>query len=141
MLKGFKQFLLRGNVLDLAVAVVIGTAFGAVVTALVKDLLMPIVGAIGGQPDFSALQFTVNGSRFLIGDFINAIVAFLMIAAAVYFAVIVPVNTIEARRRRGEDPTTKKCPECLSEVPVAARRCAFCAQPLAEAVGPKRIAG
>jgi len=133
MLKGFKQFLLRGNVIDLAVAVVIGGAFGAVVAALVKDILTPLIAAIVGQPDFSAIQFTVNGSKFLIGDFINAIVAFVLVAAAIYFFVVTPMNAMIARRRRGEappDPTTKKCPECLSEVPIAARRCAFCAQPL-----------
>jgi len=133
MLSGFKQFLLRGNVLDLAVAVVIGGAFGAVVTALVKDLLTPFIAAIVGKPDFSALAFTVNGSLFPIGDLVNAIVSFLLIAAAIYFMVVVPVNQITARRRRGEpppDPTTKKCPECLSEVPVAARRCAFCTSTL-----------
>lgn len=144
MLKGFKQFLLRGNVVDLAVAVVIGAAFGAVVTALVKDLLTPLIAAIIGQPDFSALQFTVNGSRFLIGDFINAAVAFVMVAAAIYFFVVAPMNAMVARRRRGEaapDPTTKKCPECLSEVPIAARRCAFCAQPFAEAPASRRLAG
>jgi large conductance mechanosensitive channel len=129
MLKGFRQFVLRGNVLDLAVAVVIGGAFGTVVTALVKDLITPLLAAIIGKPDFSALAFTVNGSRFPIGDFINAVVAFVLIAAAIYFLVIVPVNALLARIRRGEtppDPTTKKCPECLSEVPIAARRCAFC---------------
>jgi large conductance mechanosensitive channel len=129
MLKGFRQFILRGNVLDLAVAVVIGGAFGTVVTALVKDLITPLLAAIIGKPDFSALAFTVNGSRFPIGDFINAVVAFVLIAAAIYFLVIVPVNALLARIRRGEtppDPTTKKCPECLSEVPIAARRCAFC---------------
>ncbi len=129
MFSGFRQFILRGNVIDLAVAVVIGAAFAAVVAALVKDLLTPLIGAFVGTPDFSALTFTVNGSRFLIGDFINALVAFLLIAAAVYYAVIVPVNAIAARRNRGEappDPTTKKCPECLSEIPIAARRCAFC---------------
>ena len=129
MLKGFRQFVLRGNVLDLAVAVVIGAAFGAVVTALVKDLITPLLAAIGGKPDFSALMFTVNGSRFPIGDFINAVVAFVLIAAAIYFLVVVPVNALMARIRRGEtppDPTTKRCPECLSEVPIAARRCAFC---------------
>ena len=133
MLRGFKEFVLRGNVLDLAVAVVIGGAFGAVVTALVKDILTPLIGAIVGQPDFSALQVSVNGSTFLIGDFLNAIVSFLLIAAAVYFFVIAPINAIIARRRRGEapsDPTTKKCAECLSEVPIAARRCAFCTSPL-----------
>jgi large conductance mechanosensitive channel len=134
MLKGFRQFLLRGNVLDLAVAVVIGGAFGAVVTALVKDLITPLIAAIVGKPDFSAIQFEINGSRFLIGDFVNAVISFVMIGAAVYFFVVVPVNALMARLRRGEappDPTTKKCPECLSEVPIAARRCAFCTQPLA----------
>ena len=133
MLKGFKQFLLRGNVVDLAVAVIIGGAFGAVVAALVKDIMTPLIAAIAGQPDFSAIQFTVNGSKFLIGDFINAVVAFVLVAAAIYFFVVTPMNAITARRRRGEappDPTTKKCPECLSEVPIAARRCAFCTQPL-----------
>lgn len=133
MLKGFKTFLLRGNVVDLAVAVVIGGAFGAVVAALVKDLLTPLIAAIVGQPDFSAIVFTVNGSKFLIGDFINAVLAFVLVAAAIYFFVVMPMNVIVERRRRGEappDPTTKKCPECLSEVPIAATRCAFCAQPL-----------
>ena|SRR6185436_7038946 len=133
MIKGFKQFLLRGNVVDLAVAVVIGGAFGTVVAALVKDLLMPLIAAIVGKPDFSAIGVTVNGSRFLIGDFINELVAFLLVAAAIYFFVVLPMNAMAARRQRGEvppDPTTKKCPECLSEVPIAARRCAFCAQPL-----------
>jgi large conductance mechanosensitive channel len=129
MLKGFRQFVLRGNVLDLAVAVVIGGAFGAVVTALVKDLITPLVAAAVGKPDFSAIVFVVNGSRFLVGDFLNAVLSFLLIAAAIYFFVVVPVNAIVARQRRGEappDPTTKKCAECLSEVPIAARRCAFC---------------
>lgn len=133
MLKGFRQFILRGNVLDLAVAVVIGAAFGAVVTALVKDLLTPLIAAIIGEPDFSAITFTVNGSKFLIGDFINALFSFLAIAAAVYFFVIVPVNAMQARMRRGEtppDPTTKACPECLSNVPIAAKRCAFCGSAL-----------
>jgi large conductance mechanosensitive channel len=133
MLTGLKQFLLRGNVLDLAVAVVIGTAFGAMVTALVKDLLTPLIAAIVGTPDFSALQFEVNGSKFLIGDFINAVLSFLLIATAVYFFVVVPMNAFIARMRRGEatpDPTTKKCPECMSEVPIAARRCAFCTSTL-----------
>lgn len=136
MLKGFRQFIFRGNVLDLAVAVVIGAAFGAVVTALVKDLLTPLIAAIVGKPDFSAIQFTVNGSKFLIGDFINAIVSFVLIAAAIYFFVIAPVNALLARIHRGEptpDPTTKKCPECLSEIPIAARRCAHCGMPVAEA--------
>ena len=129
MLKGFKQFLLRGNVIDLAVAVVIGAAFGAVVTALVKDLITPLIAAIVGKPDFSAIKFTINGSVFLIGDFINAAVSFFLIAAAIYFFVIVPVNAVMSRMRRGQappDPTTKQCPECLSSIPIKARRCAFC---------------
>jgi large conductance mechanosensitive channel len=142
MLKGFKTFLLRGNVVDLAVAVVIGGAFGAVIAALVKDLLTPLIAAIVGQPDFSAIVFTVNGSKFLIGDFINAVLAFVLVAAAIYFFVVMPMNMIEERRRRGEappDPTTKKCPECLSEVPVAAVRCAFCTQPLPTSAGGRSV--
>lgn len=137
MLTGFKQFIMRGNVVDLAVAVVMGGAFGAVVTALVKDLLTPLIAAVGGKPDFSAIAFTVNGSKFLIGDFVNAIVSFLLIAAAIYVFVIAPLNAIAARRRRGEpapDPTTKTCPECLSAIPIAARRCAFCTSAVAEGV-------
>ncbi|MBV9155297.1 MAG: large conductance mechanosensitive channel protein MscL [Acidobacteriaceae bacterium] len=133
-MKGFRQFILRGNVLDLAVAVVIGAAFGAVVTALVKDLLTPLIAAMVGKPDFSAIAFTINNSKFLIGDFINAIVSFLLISAAVYFFVVLPVNTLMARIRRGQappDPTTKKCPECLSMIPIEARRCAFCTSALA----------
>jgi len=129
MLKGFKEFVLRGNVLDLAIAVVIGAAFSAVVTALVKDLITPLIGALVGKPDFSGLVVTVNGSQFLVGDFVNAVIAFVLMAAAVYFFVVAPMNAWTARRRRGEapaDPTTKKCPECISEVPIAARRCAFC---------------
>lgn len=133
MLKGLRQFLLRGNVIDLAVAVVIGAAFGAVVTALVKDLITPLVAAVAGKPDFSAIQFEVNGSKFLIGDFVNAVVSFLLIGTAIYLFVVTPMNALAARMRRGEappDPTTKKCPECLSDVPIAARRCAFCTSPL-----------
>ncbi len=135
MLKGFRDFLLRGNVVDLAVAVVIGAAFGALVAALVRDLLTPLIAAIVGQPDFSAIYFEVNGSRFLIGDFINALVAFVLIAAAVYFFVVVPVNRLEARRKRGQapaDPTTRQCPECLSTIPIAAGRCAFCTATVAQ---------
>jgi large conductance mechanosensitive channel len=133
MLEGFKRFLLRGNVVDLAVAVVIGGAFGAVVSALVKDLLTPFIAALVGKPDFSAIQFTINGSKFLIGDFVNAIVSFLLVAAAIYLFIVAPMNALEERRRRGEpppDPTTKKCPECLTEVPIAARRCSACGQPV-----------
>ena len=132
-MKGFKQFLLRGNVLDLAVAVVMGAAFGAVVTALVKDILTPIIAAVVGKPDFSNINFTVNSSKFLIGDFINAIVSFLLIGAAIYFFVLLPFNTLLARIKRGEatpDPTTKKCPECISDINIAARRCSFCTSDL-----------
>lgn len=132
-MKGFKQFMLRGNVLDLAVAVVMGAAFGAVITALVTDLITPIIAALVGKPEFFTLAFTINNSKFLIGDFVNKLTSFLLIAAAVYFFIVLPVNKIVARARRGEatpDPTTKKCPECLSEVPIAARRCAFCTSPL-----------
>jgi large conductance mechanosensitive channel len=132
--KGFRAFLMRGNVIDLAVAVVIGAAFGGVVTALVKDLLTPLIAAIVGQPDFSAIVFTVNGSKFLIGDFINALLSFIFIAAAVYFFVVLPMNALMARMRRGQappDPTTKTCPECLTAIPIAARRCAACTSPLA----------
>jgi large conductance mechanosensitive channel len=135
MLKGFRQFLLRGNVVDLAVAVIIGGAFGAVVAALVKDLLTPLIGAFAGAPDFSAIVFTLNGSKFLLGDFINVLVSFVMVAGAVYFFIVVPMNAIQSRMKRGEapaDPTTKSCPECLSTVPIAARRCAFCTTPLAK---------
>jgi len=133
MLRGFKEFVLRGNVIDLAVAVVIGAAFGAVVGSLVKDLLTPLIAAIVGKPDFSALGLTIHGSRLLVGNFMNALISFMLIAGAVYFFVVAPVNAVVARQKRGEvppDPTTKKCPECLSEVPIAARRCAFCTSTL-----------
>jgi large conductance mechanosensitive channel len=133
MFKGFQQFMLRGNVLDPAVAVIMGAAFGAVVIALVKDLITPLTAAIVGKPDFSAIMFTVNDSKFLIGEFGNAIVSFVLIGAAVYRFVVLPMNHLLAHMRRGEaapDPTTKKCPECLSDVPIAAKRCAFCTSPL-----------
>ena len=132
-MNGFKKFLMRGNVIDLAVAVVMGAAFGAVITELVKDLITPLIAAIVGKPDFSAIQFTVNNSKFMIGNFINALVAFILIAVAVYFFIVLPMNSLMARMHRGEvppDPTVKKCPECLSDVPIAARRCAFCTSPL-----------
>ena len=135
-MQGFKQLMLRGNVLDLAVAVVMGAAFGAVVTALVKDLLTPLIASIIGKPDFSAIEFTVNGSKFSVGDLIIALVSFLLIGAAVYFFIVLPVNRSLARMRRGDaapEPTTKKCPECLSDIPIAARRCAFCTSVVAEA--------
>jgi large conductance mechanosensitive channel len=128
-MKGFRTFILRGNVVDLAVGVVIGAAFGAVVTALVKDLITPFIAAIVGKPDFSQIGFAVGSTQFPVGDFINALFSFLLISAAVYFFIVLPVNTLVARAKRGEvapDPTTKKCTECLSEIPIAARKCAFC---------------
>jgi len=130
-MRGFKTFLLRGNVVDLAVGVVIGIAFAAVITAFVKDLVTPLIAAIGGQPDFSSLYFTVNKSKFLYGDFINAILAFLIVAAVIYFLVVAPYTSFVTRSRKEapEDPSTKKCSECLSEIPKDARRCAFCASP------------
>ena len=133
MLNGFKQFLLRGNVVDMAVGIVIGAAFGSVVTGFVKNLLTPLIAAIVRQPDFSALAFTINGSKFLYGEFINALLSFLIIAAAVYFFVVVPVNALIARSRKEAqaDPTTRKCAECLSEIPIGARRCAFCTSQVA----------
>lgn len=130
MIKGFRDFILRGNVIELAVAVVIGGAFGALVKSLVDSLLMPIVAAIIGKPDFSNLTFTINNSVFMYGAFINALITFVMVAAAVYFFVVVPTNKLAERRARGKAPeeaTTKQCPECLSEIPRAARKCAFCA--------------
>jgi large conductance mechanosensitive channel len=133
MLSGFKQFVLRGNVVDLAVGVVIGAAFGGVVTALTKDLLTPFIAALVGKPDFSSVAFTLHGTLFPVGDFINTLVSFLLIAAAVYFFVVTPLNALMARVKKAPvpaDPTTKKCPECLSEIPIEARRCSFCTQPV-----------
>jgi large conductance mechanosensitive channel len=131
VLRDFKTFILRGNVVDLAVGIVIGAAFGAVVTGLVKDLITPIVAAIIGKPDFSGLSFTIHGSRFLYGDFINVLIAFLSIAAAVFFFVVRPVNALMERHKTGVEveSETRPCAECLSEIPRAARRCAFCASP------------
>jgi large conductance mechanosensitive channel len=133
MASGFKQFLLRGNVVDLAVGVVVGAAFGGVVTAFTKDLLTPLIASVVGKPDFSAIQFTVNGSKFLAGDFVNAGVSFLLVATAVYYFVVLPVNAMVSRARKEPpaDPTTKKCPECMSEIPIGAKRCAFCTSQLA----------
>ncbi|MHB8451332.1 MAG: large conductance mechanosensitive channel protein MscL [Mycobacteriales bacterium] len=127
-MKGFREFILRGNVVDLAVAVIIGVAFGAVVTALVKDIITPIVAALGGQPDFSQLTFRVNHSTFHYGDFINAVIAFVIIAGVVYFFVVRPVNALISRFKTDTDAgsDTRECAECLSKIPVAARRCAFC---------------
>ena len=131
MFRGFRAFLLRGNVVDLAVAVVIGAAFGAVVSAFVKDLMTPLIAALFGKPNFSNLYFTINNSKFLYGDFFNAIIAFVIVAAVIYYFVVLPINALieRSRREKPADPTTKKCPECLSEIPIDAKRCAFCAQP------------
>jgi large conductance mechanosensitive channel len=129
--RGFKAFLLRGNVVDLAVGVVIGVAFGTVITSFVKDLVTPLIAAFGGKPDFSALTFTINNSKFAYGDFINAVVAFVIVAAIIYFFVVAPINALVERSRKEPppDPTIKKCTECLSDIPTAAKRCAFCGQP------------
>jgi large conductance mechanosensitive channel len=135
LLKEFREFILRGNLVDLAVAVVIGTAFTAVVTSMVEDLITPLIAAIGGEPDFSALIFTVNGSEFRYGDFINALLTFLIVASVVFFLVIKPVNALLSAMRT-EPPVaeqTHQCPECLSEIPVQARRCAFCTAQVAPA--------
>ena len=129
MLKGFKDFLFRGNVIDLAVAVVIGAAFGGVVAAFVKNLLTPLIAAIVGKPDFAGLTFTVNNSKFLYGEFINALVSFLLVATVVYFVIVIPMKAVTDRLIPKEEPAppaTQKCPECLSEIPIGARRCAHC---------------
>jgi large conductance mechanosensitive channel len=134
-MRGFQKFLLRGNVVDLAVAVVIGAAFGAVVTALVKDLITPIIGIAGGLPDFSAWVVTIGPSKFFIGDFINALLSFVVIAAVIYFLVVAPMNKLMERMRPETPPaTTRECPECLSKIPLKARRCAFCTADLTDQV-------
>ena len=128
MLKGFKQFVLRGNVVDLAVGVVVGASFSNIVNALVKDLLTPFISAIAKAPDFSGLFFLINGSKFMYGDFLNSLISFLLIAVAVYFFVITPINFLvsKSKKEAPADPTNKKCPECLSEIPIEATRCAHC---------------
>lgn len=133
MIREFKQFLLRGNVVDLAVGVVIGAAFGTVVNALVTDLLTPFISAIAKVPDFSGLAFTVSGSKFMYGHFINAIISFVLIAATIFFFVVKPMNMLIERSRTGKpaDPTTKKCSECRSEIPLDAKRCMHCTQVVA----------
>jgi len=126
--RDFREFLLRGNLVDMAVGIVIGLAFAAVITAFVADIITPIIAAIGGQPNFSDLTFTINKSHFLYGSFFNAVLSFVLIAAAVFYLVVKPVNALMARRKTEPpvDATTRSCPECLSDIPVAARRCAFC---------------
>jgi large conductance mechanosensitive channel len=135
MLKEFRQFILRGNLVDLATAVVIGTAFTAVVNALVSDVITPLIAAAGGEPDFGDLAFTINGSRFAYGDFLNALLTFIIVAAVMFFLVIKPMNHLMERFKPEPkiDQETRECPECLSDIPVAARRCAFCTTELAAA--------
>lgn len=131
MLNDFKAFLLRGNVIDLAVAVVIGVAFKAIVDSLVADLITPLIGAVGGKPDFSALHFTINSSVFRYGAFLNEVISFVIVAAVIFFFVITPVNALMARAKKEPpaDPTLKKCPECVSDIAINAKRCAFCTSP------------
>ncbi len=131
MLKEFKQFLLRGNVVDLAVGVVIGAAFGTVVNALVTDILTPFISAIAKVPDFSGLAFTIRGSHFMYGHFINALISFILVAATIFFFILKPMNHLISKSKAGEEPAepnTKKCPECMSEIPIDAKRCAHCTQ-------------
>ncbi len=131
-MEGFKKFILRGNVVDLAVGIVIGAGFSAMVTSLVKDILTPLLAALIHVPDFSNISWSLNGSRLLVGDFINALVAFVLLAGAVYFFVVLPMNKLIERmknRKAPADPTSKKCFECLNEIPIAATRCGFCSQP------------
>ncbi len=130
-MSGFKEFIMRGNVVDLAVGVVIGAAFGTLVTSLVADILTPLISAIAKLPDFSSLFFTIHGSKFMYGNFVNALISFGIIAASIYFFVVLPINSLIARMKRGEveaDPTTKKCAECVSDIPLSAKRCAHCTQ-------------
>lgn len=133
MLKGFRDFVLRGNVVDLAVAVILGAAFNAIVTSLVKDVLTQLIAAVAGRPDFSALVLKVNGTPILIGNFLNAAISFTIVASVVYFAIVLPLNALQASLKKcapPAEPSTKPCPECLSEIPLAARRCCHCAQPV-----------
>jgi large conductance mechanosensitive channel len=142
-MSGFRKFLLRGNVVDLAVAVVIGVAFGAVVTALVKDIITPILGIFGGLPDFSAWAFTINGSKFLIGDFINALLAFVVLALIIYFLVVMPIEKLMERFKPATvaaPETTRDCPYCLSKIPKAASKCPFCTAAVDPMVGPPAAA-
>jgi large conductance mechanosensitive channel len=131
MLKGFRDFILRGNVVDLAVAVILGAAFNAIVTSLVADVLNPLIAATVGKPDFSSVVLHVGGGVIKVGNFFNATVSFLIVATVVYLAIVVPMNAMQARMKKPAAPTTKNCPECLSEIPLAARRCSHCGQPVA----------
>jgi len=140
LLKDFKQFLLRGNVVDLAVGVVVGAAFGSVVSALVSDLLTPFIAAVAKVPDFSGLFFTINGSQFKYGHLINALISFILVAGAVFFFVVKPMNILIAKSRKEApaDPTTKKCPECMGEVPLDAKRCMYCTQEISKSKNNKK---
>ena len=131
MLKGFRDFIFRGNVVDLAVAVIIGAAFNAIIASLVADVLNPLIAATVGKPDFSRVVLYVGGGEIKVGNFFNAAISFIIVAAVVYFAIVLPMNAVQARLKKPEAPTTKNCPECLSEIPLAARRCAHCGQPVA----------
>ena len=134
MVNGFKTFILKGNAVDLAVGIVIGASFGAVVNALVKDLITPLIWALGGTPDFSSIYFTINNSKFLIGDFINALIAFLINAAVIYFFVVTPMNKLLSRMKKQDaDVPVRQCPECLSEVPKEAKKCMYCTSVLPKA--------
>ncbi len=134
-MNGFKKFLFRGNLIDLAVAVVVGVAFNAVVQALVKDLITPLIAAAGGKPDFASLSFTVNGSHFLYGDFINALVYFVIVAAVVYYLIVAPSARVVSLNERHKVATERACPECLSQIPVGARRCKFCTAAVSAVTG------
>ncbi len=127
-LGGFKKFILRGNVVDMAVGIVIGASFGAVVTSLVENLITPLIAALVKAPDFSELMFTINGNKFMYGNFLNALISFIIVAAAIYFFVVKPINMLMERAKKEEpsDPTTKKCPKCISEVSIKATKCAHC---------------
>ena len=131
MLKGFRDFILRGNVVDLAVAVILGAAFNAIVASLVGDVLNPLIAATIGKPDFSGVILHVGGGAIKVGSFFNAVVSFLIVAFVVYFAIVLPMNTVMARLKKPAEPTTKPCPQCLSDIPLAAKRCAHCTQPVA----------
>ncbi len=130
MIKGFRDFIFRGNVLDLAVAVIIGAAFSAIVNSLVKDIINPLIAAVAGKPDFSALVVHVNGGIVTYGNFLNAAVSFIILAAVVYFFIVAPANHLLARNKAPEAVTTKSCGQCLSDIPLAATRCKFCSQPV-----------
>lgn len=128
MLKGFRDFIIRGNTVDLAVAVIIGGAFNSIVSALVKDVITPFIGIFGGASDFSKLSFSMGNSKFMIGEFINAFLSFLIVSAVVYYFIVTPMNTLMNRIKKGEkvDPTDKTCPECLSIIPIKAKKCRYC---------------